>query len=204
MIQKFSREAKRSPILGDEKEEEEEEVKDGDDEFPELGREGNFTEEELEELVSDSIDGIGGIDGTDVEDNVSLEFIYYPSLCLHSLQMIVEDVTPQQAQSRRILSKTSENSPKVVLREFVKVKAVSLAKLGKLIYRMHACTVDMFPENETVLYPHFYQYLATIAEDTSHAEALKRVGDKGPLRKRLLSYMSLSLPLNSYLTLACR
>lgn len=118
--------------------------------------------------------------------------------------MIVEEVTPEQARSRRKVPGTLENLPKVVLREFVKVKAVSLAKLGKLIYRLHACTVDMFPDDETILYPHFFQYLATIAKDTSHAEALKRVGDKGSLQKRLLSYVSLSLSLNSYLTLSCR
>lgn len=71
MIQKFSRNAKRSPILGDDKEEE---VEDMDDEFPELGQEGNSTEEELEEeLISE------GVGGTDVEDNVSLEFFCYSS-----------------------------------------------------------------------------------------------------------------------------
>lgn len=71
MIQKFSRNAKRSPILGNDKEEE---VEDMDDKFHELGQEGNFTEEEL---ISE------GVGSTAIEDDVSLEFFCYSSFYSH-------------------------------------------------------------------------------------------------------------------------
>lgn len=101
--------------------------------------------------------------------------------------MNVEDVTSKQAPSQ---GKRSGKAPKVVTREFADVDAVSLANFGRKIYRFFACTENMFPGNETELYPHFYDYLTTNQDDPYYADALKRVGDKGVrLRKRLLCYV---------------
>lgn len=60
----------------------------------------------------------------------------------------------------------------------------------------------MFPESETMLYPHIFQHIAAMKDEPYYAEALKRVGDTGvDLRRHLLSYVSLSFFfLKGYLT----
>lgn len=90
--------------------------------------------------------------------------------------MIVEDVTPQSLRPEH--SRSTQLS-KVVTREFRKVDAVRLANFGRLLYRFYACIEDMFPENETVLYPHIFQHIAAMKDEPYYAEALKRVGDTG-------------------------
>lgn len=106
--------------------------------------------------------------------------------------MIVEDVTPKQAPPK---VKASDKPPKVVTREFAAedVNAVQLAKLGRKLYRFFACTENMFPENDTVLYSHFLRYISVNQEDSYYMDALKRVGNKGvQLRRRLLTFVSFS------------
>lgn len=115
--------------------------------------------------------------------------------------MVVDDVTPKQSLPT---VKPSGGPPKVVTREFAgeDVNAVQLAQFGRKLYRFLGCTENMFPHDDTVLYPSFSRYILLNQQDPYYAEALKRVGNKGVhLRRRLLIYVSFSFLCERCLTL---
>lgn len=113
--------------------------------------------------------------------------------------MIVEDVTPKQPSGRKRKRQSSKKPSKVLLSEFEVADAVALATLGRQIYRFHACIDNAFPDDETLHYAHVYKHVSAL-EDTSMAEALKRVGQNEGLRKRLLGYVRLFSSSNSSLS----
>lgn len=144
-------------------------------------------EEEEEEVGSD--------------DNVSGRFTYSFLNQLHSLQMVVEDTTPQEAPSKRKCkrkqSKSDEsksddddNSSKVKLREFQPMNGMKTAVLGKRIYRTYTCLDNMLPGDETTLYQHVFDHVAEIQGDTTHADALKLIGAQPDVRRRFLAFVS--------------
>lgn len=106
--------------------------------------------------------------------------------------MIVEDVTSRKAprKSRRKSKRSSKSKSKAVLDEFEDQDANRLAVVGKRIYRLYTCVENMFPDNETTLYQHFFDYLVTTEGDSDHADTLKAVGSDPKLRKRLLTFVS--------------
>lgn len=112
--------------------------------------------------------------------------------------MVVKEVTPKQPPSHKRKRRSSNKQSKVVLREFKQVKAVSLAKLGRKIYRFHACIDHAFPDDPTLHYPHVYNHIATL-QDTSMAEALKRVGENDELRRHLVGFVRFFSSSNFYL-----
>lgn len=109
--------------------------------------------------------------------------------------MIVEDITPQQTRPKH---RESGESQKVVLKEFSSENAVALAVLGKRIYRLYTSIDNMFPVDETTFYQHLFDHIASMKDDTSYGDALKRVG-QSKLRRRLLTFVSFLSSANSYL-----
>lgn len=104
--------------------------------------------------------------------------------------MVVEEETPKQRSGHKRKGQPSDKKSKVVLKEFRNAKAIPLAKLGRRIYRFHACIDQGFPTDATLHFCHVLKYISTLP-DTSMAEALKRVGKNDALRKRLIGYVRL-------------
>lgn len=111
--------------------------------------------------------------------------------------MIVEEVAPKQPPGRKCKRQSSKTpSNKVVLREFKATKAGPLTKLGRKIYRFHACIDHAFPEDPTLHFPHVYNHISAL-QDPSMAEALKRVGEDDELWKHLIGFVRLFSSSNS-------